>query len=175
MTMTEVRPETVAPVTFRRTVLVGIDDPMLEQGLPPVPAPPTAVEQADTDSPFRLVASVASVAFLLLVVGVMAWFRFAGAPHLDGVSGPTPTVTLSVPATPELSDGAAVTVDLGTGAPPEQIDLFVDGDWVGEDHVAPYTPEWEHRSPGEHELKAKVTDVDGRVRYSEPVEVTIKG
>jgi hypothetical protein len=181
MTMVEVRSQ-AAPVTFRRTVLVGVDDPLLDS-VPPIPAPPLTVddevsatpvaESVDGSPRVRLVAGVLSVTVLLAFVGVLAWFRFGEATHLAGVSGPTPTVSLDVPTTFALSDGADVTVELGTGAPPERVDLFVDGDWVGEDHEAPDTPEWEHRSAGDHELKAKVTDVDGRIRYSDPVEVTI--
>ena len=46
---------------------------------------------------------------------------------------------------------------------------------TGSDSTAPFTREWEHRSDGAHEIKAKLTDSEGRVRYSDAVRVTIGG
>jgi hypothetical protein len=179
MTMTELAPTPTAvpPVAFRRVVLVGVDE-----ALPPAPVAPVVVPDLapapalPADGALgrgRLVASVASVALLLVVVVAMAWFRFSGAAGLPVTAGPLPSVTITTTDPVALSDGAAVEVALGAGVAVERVDVFVDGDWTGSDTTAPYAPEWEHRSAGTHELKAKVTDADGRVRYSDPVEVTI--
>jgi hypothetical protein len=90
------------------------------------------------------------------------------------VNGVMPFVTITAPRDGlALRDHAVVEVAADDGGAPVRVDLFVDADWVGSDEGAPYSPEWEHRSPGVHELKAKVTDADGNVRYSEPVEVTV--
>jgi hypothetical protein len=188
MTMTETRPEVVPappaapaldvlpsapavdtppPVTFQRTVLVGIDDPFLTPQAVAAPAPVARVTPR-----VRLAGSIGSVTFLLLVVAAMAWFRFGDATAIPGSAGPVPTVAITSPAA-TLADGGTVEITAGPGADIEQVDLFVDGDWTGSDTTAPFTPEWEHRSDGTHELKAKLTDSEGRVRYSEAVEVTV--
>src|SRR5829696_1309147 len=132
MTMTDVRTETEAPVSFRRAVLVGIDDPMLDgAAVPPVPAAPLTV--ADIVAPAsalpsdgvlprtRLATAVGSVALLVLAVAGMAWLRFGDARNIPGSQGPVPTVAISVPA-PALAEGATVLVDVGPGAGVERVD-----------------------------------------------------
>ncbi len=182
MTMTDVRPDTASPVSFRRAVLVGIDDPMLDEGMPPVPTAPLSVADVLAPAPAlpvdgvlpraRLATAVVSIALLLLAVVAMAWVRFGDARHIPGSEGPVPAVTISSSAF-ALADGAPVVVDVGPGAGVERVDLFVDGDWTGSDTTAPFEPEWEHRSDGTHEVKAKITDREGRIRYSDAVEVTV--
>jgi hypothetical protein len=180
MTMTEVRPGTDTPVSFRRVVLVGIDDPQLD-GIPPAPAAPLTVADVLTAPALpadgvlprtRLAVSVASIALLLVAVAAMAWFRFGDAPPVPGSAGPVPSVAIASSPT-ALDGGASVQVTVGAGAAVERVDLFVDGDWTGTDDSAPFEPEWEHRSDGMHEIKAKLTDSEGRVRYSDPIEVKI--
>jgi len=180
MTMTDVR--TDSPVSFRRAVLVGVDDPQLDS-VPPAPAAPLTVADVLAPAPAlpadgvlpraRLATATASVVVLLLIVAALAWFRFGDATRVAGDAGPLPAVALAPVSDAALSAGEEVVVNVGAGAGIEQVDLFVDGDWTGSDTTAPFTPEWEHRSDGTHEVKAKLTDSEGRVRYSEALEVTI--
>jgi hypothetical protein len=185
MTVTDIQPQAPAPVTFRRTVLVGVDDPLLDGGaVPPAPAPPLTVADVLADevapalpadgvlSRARLATAVASIALLLVAVAGMAWLRFGDARHVPGSEGPVPSVAITSSPT-ALDGGASVQVTVGAGAAVERVDLFVDGDWTGSDTTAPFEPEWEHRSEGTHEIKAKLTDSEGRVRYSGALEVKI--
>lgn len=170
MTLTELP----TPVAFTRTVLVGLDD--LPGDLPPVPelpADPAAVGTAAPTAPVRRVDSklsrtIASVVLLLVGTAGLAYARFG---HPDRIPVPAPAVAIS-PAQ-DLAGGDPVLVDVGAHSGDVEVDLFVDGDWTGSDTSAPFTPEWEHRSPGEHELKAKITDGDGNVRYSAPILVEV--
>ncbi|HYF46164.1 MAG TPA: Ig-like domain-containing protein [Acidimicrobiales bacterium] len=180
MTMTDLRPQ--APIGFKRVVLVGVDDPQLDS-VPPSPAAPLTVADvlaepalpADGVLPrTRLATAAASVIVLVLLVAGLAWFRFGDAARIAGNAGPLPTVSLAPATDAALSAGDEVVVNVGPGAGIERIDLFVDGDWTGTDTTAPFAPEWEQRSDGTHELKAKLTDSEGRVRYSDAIEVTIK-
>jgi hypothetical protein len=185
MTMTEVPTEIGSPVSFRRAVLVGVDDPLLDGGaIPPAPSVPLTVADvlAPVEAPAlpadgvlpraRLATAVVSIALLLVAVAAMAWLRFGDARDIPGSEGPVPSLSITSP--PEALDaGAEVEVLAGAGADVERVDLFVDGDWTGSDDTAPFQPEWEHRSDGTHEIKAKLTDSEGRVRYSDPVVVTI--
>lgn len=163
------------PVRIRRTVLVGIEDlaeaPSAPPPTVPVVPPPTAPAPASAGSVpagARLTASVLSVVVLLAVVAVTGWLRFA---HPRSLPVALPSVTVS--ATPDLAAGDPVLVEVGPTSGAVRVDLFVDGDWTGSDTTAPYTPEWEHRSPGAHEVKAKVTDADGDVRYSAELVVDV--
>lgn len=81
-------------------------------------------------------------------------------------------VVVAAPVPPEvlLRGGTLRVVPLG-GTPPYRVDLFVDGDWVGADRSAPYAVVVGRHSRGDHEVKAKVTDADGTVRYSTAVPV----
>ena len=157
-----------AAPSFQRVVLVGVDDPFLAQQL-------VAGDLQGGPSPrSKLSIAIASVVVLLCFVAGLAWLRFDDLSAMPGTGGPVPEVTIT-PTAGTLSEGGPVEVTVGAGAAVERVDVFVDGDWTGVDTTAPYAPEWEHRSPGVHEVKAKVTTADGAVRYSDPVEVTVKG
>src|SRR5687767_5294623 len=111
MTMTDVRTDTESPVSFRRAVLVGIDDPMLDgSSVPPAPAAPLTVADIVAPAPVaalptdgvlprtRLATALASIVLLVLAVVAMAWVRFGDARHIPGSEGPVPAVTISSPA-----------------------------------------------------------------------------
>lgn len=123
----------------------------------------------------------ASVGCLLAGLAAATWAVSAGAARPGSTAAPTePGTALDVviaaplPAGSPLRGGSVRVVPLG-GQAPYRVDLFVDGDWVGRDDAAPYLPAWPERVAGRHELKAKVTDADGTVRYSAAVPVQLRG
>jgi hypothetical protein len=157
-----------------------------DDGFEPVPARPVSPVRRPGRGvrARRWVFAAALLAFVAVGTGTVLYGRLAHAaaeplpPKAVAESLPVnavmPFVAITAPRDGfALRDHAAVAVAADDGGAPVRVDLFVDADWVGSDDRAPYTPEWEHRSPGVHELKAKVTDADGNVRYSEPVQVTI--
>lgn len=123
----------------------------------------------------------ASVGCLLAGLAAATWAVSAGAARPGSTSAPTEkgsaldvVIAAPLPSGSPLRGGSVRVVPLG-GQAPYRVDLFVDGDWVGRDETAPYLPAWPERGAGRHELKAKVTDADGTVRYSAAVPVHLGG
>lgn len=137
------------------------DDRPLDPVLPPLAAPRR----------HSLALSVIGSLVAVAAVVALGWWRVSSATEVEGGPGIVPAVAITAPATGNLiGDDTQIRIDAHDAV---RVDLFVDADWTGTDRTPPFTPEWEHRSAGTHELKAKVTSADGTVRYSEPVTVIV--
>lgn len=126
-----------------------------------------------------VVLVAASVGCLLAGLAAATWAVSVGAARPGSAPAPTGempaldvVIAAPVPSGPPLRVGSVRVVPLG-GQGPYRVDLFVDDDWVGRDDSAPYLPAWPDRVAGRHELKAKVTDGAGTVRYSDAVPVRL--
>ena len=148
---------------------------------PPAPAPPPAGRRARRRRRARARRLVGASAGCLLVGLVAAGWAAAAADQGHQIARGTPApppgldvvVAAPVPSEVLLRGGTVRVVPLG-GSPPYRVDLFVDGDWVGADAAAPFLVEAGRHGRGPHDVKAKVTDAAGVVRYSGAVPVTVE-
>ena len=159
------------------------DDPAL--GLATVAPAPVAVATTWRSRRSRRLHRARTRRFALasagcLAVGLIAaGWAVAAAGSASQITRGTPAapagldVVIAAPVPHEvlLRGGTLRVVPLG-GSPPYRVDLFVDGDWVGADREPPFAIATGRHGRADHEVKAKVTDADGTVRYSTAVPVT---
>lgn len=97
--------------------------------------------------------------------------------HLNVVNNQPPVATITSPANNSVFDvGVSVPVS-ATASDPDgsvaSVKFFVGSDLIGTDTTPPYTATWDSARAGIHAVIAMVTDDQGGISYSDPVDIQV--